>query len=230
MMIRNAPSTVRLLAGAVAMVSLGSPLPMTAHAADADWVVVSTFTAPEATVDLSAVTAQVDAAVALVSKARKSCVPSTTVAPERLSGQTLRNTTNGQIAYRWFGPGTAMATKDCASRVTVKVIVTDVSPTGSPIQVRGPAYSAYNNANTTRAWGAHAQSLKPDVLYFDPLTGYVRGLRTHVYVSVSASYVDAATGKTIPLPCQEASTEITPTPDGPVFGGVVYGPCSANKQ
>lgn len=230
MRVRNIPGTARLLAAAVATVSLASPLPTTAHAADSDWVVINTFTAPGPTVDLSAVTAQLDAAVALAGKTRKSCVPSTTVAPERLSGQTLRNTSNGQIAYRWFGPGTAMATKDCASRVTATVTVTDVSPTGSPIQVRGPAYSASNNANTTRAWGAHAETLKPDVLYFDPLNGYVRGLRTHVYVSVNASYVDAATGKTIPLGCEEASTEITPTPDGPVFGGVVFGPCSNNKQ
>jgi hypothetical protein len=189
-------------------------------------VVVNTFTAPAASIDvMNTALSQAYAAIELAAGAAgKSCVPTTETIPDRLSGETRLNLTTKQIAYRWHGPGYAFATKDCASAVTVKVTVTDLAAAGSPARIRGATYTATNNYSGTKAWGATATTNGPDVVYFDPAALYARGNST-VFISVAGSYRDKATGKSIPLPCNESATQVTPTPDGPLFGTVTSGPC-----
>jgi hypothetical protein len=213
-----------MLAGVVMAASLAAPLAPAAHAGADEWVVIAEFTAPAPMIDVMGTTLnEAYAAIAAATGAApKSCLPTTTNYPDRLSGQALLNLTTGQIAYRWFGPGHAFATKNCASGVSISVTVTDVAAAGSPTRIKGSAATARNNDNTTKAWGAKATTSKPEVVYYDG--AYMRG-NSVVSISVAASYTDKVTGKSIPMSCHESSTQVTPTPDGPFFGTVTSGPC-----
>lgn len=219
-------SKARVLAGVLMAASLAAPMAPAAHAETGEWVVIGTFSAPAPALDVMGTTLnEAYAAIeAATGAAPKSCVPTTATYPDRLAGQTLWNVTTHQIIFRWNGPGYAFATKDCASAVTVKVTVTDLAATGSPARWRGTTYTATNNYNGTKAWGAYKTTPDPDVLYYDPANLYQRG-NSVVFISVAGTYKDKATGKTLPIPCNESATQVTPTPGGPIFGAVTSGPC-----
>lgn len=220
----------RVLAGVVVAASLAAPLAPAAQADSGEWVVIAEFTAPAPAVDVMGTAfAEVFAAVeAATGAAPKSCVPTTSNYPDRLEGQALLNFSTGEIKYKWFGPGYAFATKNCASGVTVNVVVTDLAAAGSPTRVRGPRYSATSNYNSTKSWGATRTTAQPEVLYYGPSRIYQRG-NSVVFISVSGSYKDKATGRSMPLPCRESATQVTPTPTGPIFGAVTSGPCGNSE-
>lgn len=219
-------SKARVLAGVVVAASLAATLTPAAQADSGEWTVIAEFTAPAPAIDvMGSALAQAYAAIeGATGTAPKSCVPTTSNYPDRLEGQALLNFATGEIKYKWFGPGFAFATKNCASGVTVKVTVTDVAAAGSPTRWRGPTYTAKSNYNSTKAWGAKVTTAQPEVLYYDPTRLYQRG-NSVVFISVAASYVDKATGRSIALPCRESATQVTPTPQGPIFGAVTSGPC-----
>jgi len=123
---------------------------------------------------------------------------------------------SGEIDYEWYASGQAYVTNDCAQSVSANTQICDYAPAGRP-----PVICSSNTAparSTTAVAGTYRATSKADltVPYYVPLSVYQRG-ESLVKIKVAGSYVDRA-GKTVPIPCSETYTHVTPTPMGPIFG------------
>jgi hypothetical protein len=132
--------------------------------------------------------------------------------------------------YVWHGEGHTFASKHCADGVSVTAQIIDFAPVATDrrqITVTGPRATS-TAACDGKVWDPYRVTCvypDDDVLYSDPFSGYVRGEST-VTVQAHGSYVDHVTGKTVPLPCDQETWAVTPTPEGPRISPPIEGACA----
>lgn len=189
-----------------------------AHAAPDGWTLVSTSTAPAP----AAVGGGLDAIVRAarqVSGAKTECVPRRMDSTAfQLVNQTWVST-NGQIAYQWYGSGQGWSVTGCASKVHVDVLVTDYAPAGQPPVERsavatGDSATATTMPDGSKRYVANATA-ESWVVYYNGL--YQRG-SSLVEVKVTGTYFNPQANAWRSIGCVKLFTPVTPTPTGPIYG------------
>lgn len=132
----------------------------------------------------------------------------------------------GDTVFAWHGGGMGRLPLECASEYWIEVQLVDRAPAGVPpvVQSGFVRINGYRNLG----WQAFGEITLPVKYYAKLPTPSGRDDATfsrprgpsELFLQVQSFFVDAATGETVPLPCEQASWRVLPAPDGPVLVNV----------